>query len=143
MLLDGRCIYELRSLEASGQALTDADSVSGEVTLFEQRDSDPSKSMHYLIIGPTLQSHVLSASFRDAQNPSVVLADLALDAPTQGTLAEGELSDRSGTNLNGYFELITAGRGILVVETDLSSTPSITIPLTVTQRQNWTRPYCS
>jgi hypothetical protein len=143
MLLNGRCIYELRSLQASGKVLMGADPVAGEVTLFEQRDSDPDKSMHYLLAGPTIESHALKASFRNTQNPSEVLLDFALDTPAQGVIAEGEVSDRDGTNLNGYFEMITAGRGIIVVETDLTSSPSITVPLTVSKRQDWTRPYCS
>jgi hypothetical protein len=143
LLLNGRCIYELRSLQASGQAMSGADSIAGQVSLFEQRDSDPNKSMYYLLVSPTLKSHVLSASFRDTRNPSQILASLPLDAPTQDPIAEGELSDRNGTSLDGYFELITAGRGILVLEMDLSSSSSITIPLTVTQKQDWTRPYCS
>jgi hypothetical protein len=143
LLLNGRCIYELRSLQASGQVISGVDSIAGQVSLFEQRDSDPNKSMYYLVVSPTLKSHVLSASFRDSGNPSQILVSLPLAAPTQEAIAEGELSDRNGTNLNGYFELIAAGRGLLVLETDLSSASSITIPLTVTQKQDWTRPYCS
>jgi hypothetical protein len=143
LLLNGRCIYELRSLQATGQVISGADSIGGQVSLFEQRDSDPNKSMYYLLVSPTLKSHVGSASFRDSRNPSQILVNLPLDAPTQDPIAEGELSDRNGTSLDGYFELITAGRGILVLEMDLSSSSSITIPLTVTQKQDWTRPYCS
>jgi hypothetical protein len=143
LLLNGRCIYELRSLQASGQVISGADSIGGQVSLFEQRDSDPNKSMYYLLVSPTLKSHVVSASFRDSRNPSQILVSLPLDAPTQDPIAEGELSDRNGSSLDGYFELITAGRGILVLEMDLSSSSSITIPLAVTQKQDWTRPYCS
>jgi hypothetical protein len=143
MLLNGRCIYELRSLQASGQTLIGADSVAGQVSLFEQRDSDPYKSMYYLLVSSPLKSHVLTASFRDARSPSLILVNLPLDAPTEAPIAEGEVDDRTGTNLNGYFEMIVAGRGTLVLETDLSSTPSITIPLVVTEKQDWARPYCS
>ena len=143
MLLDGRCIYELRSLQAAGDVQIGTESVSARVTLSEQRDSDPNKSFYWALLGPTLKTHVLAASFRDASAPSTVLLQLPLSTSAQPTIAEGEVSDRNGTNLNGYFDIIAAGRGVIVIETDFSSMPTITIAMVVTQKQDWTRPYCS
>jgi hypothetical protein len=144
MLLSGRCIYEIRSLEALGRIEENgAELLSARITLSERRDSDPEKSIYWLLRGATLEGHVLSATFKDVSDPSRVLLSLPLSPSGQGKISEGAVSDRSGTNLNGFFEVIAAGRGIIELQTDIQARPTITLPLTVTQRQDWTRPYCS
>jgi hypothetical protein len=73
-----------------------------------------------------------------------VLYELPLSPPSQLTIAEGEVSDRSGvTSLSGWYEALNANLGSIEVRTDLPDRPSITLPLRVIDAQNWTRPYCS
>jgi hypothetical protein len=144
MLLNGRCIYELRGLHATGSVEENSiEILSGEITLSEQRDSDPNKSLYWRLSGSSLKGHVQSATLRSA-SPARVLYELPLSPPSQPTLAEGEVSDRDGvTSLNGWYEALNANLGSIEVRTDLPDRPSIALPLRVIDAQNWTRPYCS
>jgi hypothetical protein len=144
MLLNGRCIYEIRSLQASGHLFEgDEDIAGGTVTLSERRESDPDKSMYWLITGATLKGHVTSATFRDSTDPTRALVTFDLSSSDPTKISEGAVSTRTGANVDGFFELISAGNGVIRLETDLQTQPTISLPLEVTQRQNWTRPYCS
>ena len=144
MLLNGKCIYELRGLHATGSVQENSvEILAGEITLSEQRDSDPNKSLYWVLTGSTLKGHVQSATL-SGSSPSRALYQLPLSPPSQPTLAEGEVSDRDGvTNLNGWYEALNANLGSIEVRTDLPDRPSITLPLRVTEAQGWTRPYCS
>jgi hypothetical protein len=144
MLLSGRCIYEIRSLQASGRVEENGTELAaGQVSLSERRDSDPEKSMHWLVTGAGVQGHVTSVTFRDSSDPARVLLTLAFSPFQQAQNSEGAVSDNTGTNLGGFWEVLSADTGVIQLDTDLPSRPTVMIPLTVTQKQNWTRPYCS
>jgi hypothetical protein len=142
-LVSGKCSYEVRSLQAAGR-IDDGGSelVSGELGLTEQRDLNPNKYMYWLLTGPPLKGHVLSAAFKDASNPSVVLLNLPIADATRTSLSEGGAEERAGANLDGFFELISEGRGVFELQTDQPSRPTITLPVTTTQREDWVRPNC-
>ena len=144
MLLNGDCIYEIRSLQASGHLFEGDEEIAGSrVTLSERRESDPEKSMNWLITGATLKGHVTSATFRDSSDPTRALVTFDLSAIDQAKISEGAVSSKTGANVDGFFELISAGRGVVRLETDLQAQPTIIMPLEVTQREDWTRPNCS
>jgi hypothetical protein len=143
MLLNGRCIYEIRSVQASGRVEENGTELAaGRVSQSERRDSDPEKSMYWLVTGASLKGHVTSATFRDSSDPTRALLTLDLAASDPAKITEGLVSTTTGTNLGGFFELIGANRAVIQLETNLQTRP-ITIPLTVTQKEDWTRPYCS
>jgi hypothetical protein len=140
----GKCIYEVRTLEASGQIIGAAsDSIGANVNLSEQRDSDPSKDLYFIISASSLKGHVTSAELKDAADPTRVLLTLPLAPPDRPVIAESAVSTRADANLNGYWEIFSANRGVIELRTDLPGRSLITIPLTVTSKTNWTRPQCS
>ena len=144
MLLNGKCVYEIRSLQGSGHVFEgEEEIVRSALQLSESRESDPLKAMYWLITGATLNGHVTSATFRDSADPTRTLFTFALAASDQTKISEGSVSTRTGANVDGFFELISAGRGVIRLETDLQTRPTIIMPLEVTQRQDWTRPNCS
>ncbi len=65
MLLSGRCIYEIRGLEATGSTgVGGATSATARVTYGERRESDPDRHIYYIVESPTLKGHVLSAALK-------------------------------------------------------------------------------
>jgi hypothetical protein len=144
MLLSGRCIYEIRYVQASGRVEENGTELAAaEVSLSERRDSDPEKSMHWHVTGAGVAGHVSSVTFRNSSDPARVLLTLATSPFEQAQNSDGAVSDKTGTNLGGFWEVLSANTGLIQMETDIPTRPTITIPLTVTQKQNWTRPYCS
>lgn len=141
------CNYEIRSVQASGEANSNGIPLAAaQIVLSEQRGSDPDRSLYWIITGVNMKGHVVSAAFKDSSDPSSVLLSLPLSTAAQASVSEGTKSDKTGTNLSGFFDLVSAGRGILEIQTDLYAIDGnnvITVPVTVTQKQDWTRPNCS
>lgn len=142
-----RCNYEIRSVQASGEANSNGTQLAAaQIVLSEQRGSDPDRSLYWIITGVNVKGHVVSAVFKDSSDPSTVLLSLPLSAPAQASVSEGTKSDKTGANLSGFFDLVSAGRGMLEIQTDLYAIDGnnvITVPVTVTQKQDWVRPNCS
>jgi hypothetical protein len=144
MALSGKCIYETRSLQASGRVEENGTELAaGKVTQSETRDYNPEKSMYWLVTGASLKGHVTSATFRNSTDPTRVLLTLGLFPPEQAQITEGAVSDKTGTDLGGFWEVLSANTGVIQLDTDIPTRPTVTIPLTVTQKQNWIRPNCS
>ena len=138
-----KCIYELRSVSARGEIpQSGADPIVARVQESEQRDSDPSKSMYWVVTGPaTLKSHVTSAVLRDAADNSVRFI-FPLSPPERATIAEDATGSKAGANLNGLFDVLSHGRGVVELGTDIPSQPVISIPLAVESKYDWNRPSC-
>ena len=144
MLLNGKCTYETRYLHASGRIDEGgSEFLSAEVDASEDRGSFSNKFMQWRVTGPPLKGHVRSAAFKDASDPSVVLLDLPIADANRAELSQSGADQQSGANLDGFFAIISAGRGIIELETDLTSRPTVTLPLTTTRHQDWVRPNCS
>ena len=144
MIFGGRCLYEIRGIEADGKINQNGvELAAGHLTLSEQRDLDPNKSLYWLLTGPTLKSHVTSARLTDAANSSQTLLDLPLADASQEKLSEGGADQRAGADLNAFWDLLSANRVVFELHTDDPARPTITLPVTVTGKQDWTRPYCS
>ena len=143
-LLSGKCTYEIRSFDGAG-SVSDAGSelATAEITFSEQRGSLQSQSMYWLVLGPSLKGHVLSASFKDASDLSRVLLDLPLATVDRTEISQGAVGTGTGANLGGFHDILAAGRGIVELRTDLSSRPTVLIPITATNSGDWIRPYCS
>lgn len=137
------CIYEVRSLQAAGVTGASPDSVGAYINLSEQRDSDPSKDLYFIVSGPSIKGHVTSAELKDAADPGHVLLTLPIASTDRPVIAESAVSSRTGANLSGYWEIFSASRGVIEVRTDLPARPLITIPLIVAKKQDWIRPNCS
>ncbi len=141
------CNYETRSVQASGEAKTNGvQMAAAQIVLSEQRGSDPDRSIYWIITGANVKGHVVSAAFKDSSDPSTVLLTLPLSTPAQASISEGTKTDNTGANLSGFFELVSAGRGIVEIQTDLYAIDGnsvIIVPVSVTQNQDWFRPNCS
>ena len=143
-LLSGKCIYETRSIQGEGR-IDDAGTelVSGRVSFSESRDGIVDKFIYWILTGPALKPHVTAAAFRNSSDPTHILLDLPLAAADRTPISEGGTDDKTGANLNGFFDLRAAGHALLELQTDLPDRPTIIIPLTPADRQDWIRPNCS
>jgi hypothetical protein len=143
-LLRGKCTYEIRSLDAAGEVSENGAQLAAvQITLSENRGSIQATSMQWLVIGPTLKGHVLSAALKDASDPSVVRLDLPLATADRPEISQGATSTREGVNFGGIHDLLVAGRGIVELQTDMPSRPTVTIVLVANRIGDWVRPYCS
>ena len=143
-ILSGRCTYEIRSIEGIGTASEgNVPLASAQVSLSEQRGSIQSQSIYWLVTGDALKGHVTSASFKDAANPSQILLELPLASADRAELTQGAASTGTGDNLGGFHDIIAAGRGIVELQTDTPSHPTLQIVLAATNDGDWIRPYCS
>jgi len=143
-LFNGRCTYELRSLDAAGQINQNgAAFATAQITLSEQRGSLQGQSIVWLVTSTDLKGHVTSASIKDSSNPSQVLLDLSIASADRPEISQGTASSNMGANLAGFHDLIVAGRAVIELQTDLSAQPTVTVPLTATSVGDWIRPYCS
>ena len=143
-LVAGKCTYEIRSLVAGGQVDQNGGTLAAaEITLSEQRGSLQSQSIYWLVTGDALKGHVTSASFRDSSNPSQVLLDLPLASADRPEISQGATGSGQGVNIGGFHDIVTTGHGIIQLQTDDSSQPTLVVQLTPTNVGDWIRPYCS
>ena len=144
MLLSGRCVYELRGVNTSGSALiTSSDSVHAEVIVDEQRDFEPDKNMSWQITGPSLKGHVTRITLEDNSASPRTLYDFPLAPASVPMLSNGFVRQSEGANLNGFFDLLGANRGFIIIRTDLAAQAILTIRLLTIFKSDWNRPYCS
>jgi hypothetical protein len=136
------CTYEERHVTGFNAVIENGETlVRAEIVVSELRGSLEWKSVGPAITG-TLRGHVTSILLTSSANPSTQLA-IPLDSPSSPSIASGTLIQRPGDvspDLAGLYEMIVAGEAVLQIATDLPSRPSLTMPLTVTSRQNWYRP---
>lgn len=144
MILSGRCLYELRGVVASGAVLESGTSLAAaEVNLGEQRDYEPDKNMTWSITGPPLKGHVQQMVLKDNAASAPVLFNFPIGDANFPPLSSGFVRQSEGATLNGIFDLLASNRAVVVISTDLSTHPTVTIPMTVTREDDWSRPYCS
>ena len=139
----GGCTYEVRDLDASttiSENVGVAD--SAQIRLEENRGSINATSMSWLVTAPTLKGHVLSASFKDAADLSQVRLGLTLAASDRAEITQGSAETRSGANLGGIHDILASGRGVIQLQTDDPSRPTVTFALTAQSVGDWIRPNC-
>ena len=136
------CLYELRGVEAAG-TISEGGSelLYGRLNLVEQRDYQPEKSLIWQVRGAPLKGHVASAVFRDADQSKTLFVLTLLPAST-GDIAGGTANQSGGADLNGFYDVLAANRGVIDVRTDLPGRDSIRLPITKTFQENWYRPKC-
>jgi hypothetical protein len=139
----GGCTYEVRDLTAS-TTVSESGAVadSAQIRLEENRGSINGTSMSWLVTGPTLKGHVLSASFKDAADLSTVRLDLPLASTAQAEITQGSAETRSGANLGGVHDILASGRGVIQLQTDNPSRPTVTFALAAQNVGDWIRPNC-
>src|SRR5215211_3859040 len=134
LLFSGRCIYETRNVITRGIISENGAAIlTAEVIVGEQRDSDPDKDFHWQITGATLVGHVQSISFVDNTAKSKVLYELPLftGSVPNFLISSGAVRQTEGAKLNGFFDVLAKGRGLLLIRTDLTGKSIIEVPLAV------------
>lgn len=143
-LYGGKCDYELRSVDVAGQINQNgALFATAQLTLSEQRGSLQGQSIAWVVTSDALKGHVTSASFKDSSNPSQVLLSLSIATADRPEITIGTASSNMGANLGGFHDILAAGRGIIELQTDDASQPTVTLALTPLNVGDWIRPYCS
>jgi hypothetical protein len=144
-LLSGRCLFESRAVTATGSVVTSTtDSASAILNLGEQRDYQPNRSFSWQILGPDLKNHVKSIVLIESGPISPGWYDFPVHPATISWLSTGSVSVNEGAVLpSGMFNLLSTGNAIIRITTDLADKPSVSIPLTRVQKEDWSRPYCS
>jgi hypothetical protein len=139
----GSCNYEVRDLDASTTISENAGVAdSAQVRLEENRGSINGTSMSWLVTAPTLKGHVLSASFKDAADLSTARLDLSVAPSNRPEITQGVADTRTGANLGGVHDILASGRGVIQLQTDDSSRPTITFALAAQSVGDWIRPNC-
>src|SRR6476620_3637205 len=134
------CLYEIRAIEVAGTVTQGgAELLYGRVNVGEQRDYQPDKSMQWELRGASLQGHVTLAALRDAADESKTLF---VFSQTGGATSSGYVTQSGGANLNGFFDVLAAGRALIDVRTDIPGRESIRLIPTKIFQQDWTRPKC-
>jgi hypothetical protein len=139
----GGCTYEVRDLDASSTISENVGVAdSAKIRLEENRGSINATSMTWLVTAPTLKGHVLSASFKDAADLSTVRLDLPLASTGQAEITQGSAETRTGANLGGVHDIFASGRGVIQLQTDDPSRPTVTFALAAKNVGDWIRPNC-
>jgi hypothetical protein len=129
---------------AEGRVLeSNAEIASAQLILHEQRDYEPDKDFGWQILEPQLKGHTTRITLRDNAAPSTVFYEFPIHADPRMVLASGTVRQTEGANINGFFDLLSSGRAIVVITTDLPERPTVTIALSSVSREDWSRPYCS
>ncbi|MGZ3465781.1 MAG: hypothetical protein ACXU91_03495 [Gemmatimonadaceae bacterium] len=139
----GNCTYEVRDLEASTTISENASVAdSAHVRLEENRGSINGTTMSWLVTGPALKGHVLSAELKDAADLSTVRLDLGVATSDRPEITQGVADTRSGANLGGVHDILASGRGVIQLQTDDPSRPTVTFALAAQTVGDWFRPNC-
>jgi hypothetical protein len=134
----GSCSYEVRDLDASSPISQN----SARIRLEENRGSINGTSMSWVVTFPTLKGHVLSATFKDAADLPTVRLNLPLAPAAQAEITQGTADTRTGANLGGVHDILVNGRGVIELQTDDPSQPTVTFALAAHGVGDWFRPNC-
>ena len=140
-LLSGRCLYELRNVNAQGSLIENSITIAtAQIVETEQRDYQPDKDMSWQVIGEALKGHVQKITLQEG---STVRYEFPVEDASRPALSTGFVRQSEGANLNGFWDLLSDRKGSVVIITDIQSRPSIFIPLQSIESSDWSRPYCS
>ena len=138
----GRCNYEERHVTGFNSVIENGELiVRAELRSAELRGALQLKTLDLSLTG-SLKGHVTSILLLDPANPSAQFA-IPIDPPSSTSISSGSLVQRPGDvspNLEGVYAMIASNGAVLQITTDLPSRPSLTVSLTVTDKQNWYRP---
>src|SRR5215217_2831961 len=117
MIFSGRCLYEIRGITGyAAFSLGGTDSVNVEMIISEQRDYETDKNMSWFIAAPSLKGHVTRIVLEDSRlaSPQVVF-EFPITAQAFPPISNGFVRQSEGTNLNGFFDLISTDRAVIVI----------------------------
>ena len=138
------CLYEVRSVEVTGSlAENGAELLFGSISVSEQRDHQPDKNMLWLIRSAPLLGHVTSATLKDFSDDTKILYTFPINTTSQlDRISSGYVTETSGANLNGIFEVMSGDRAVIEVKTDVPGKGTLRINPAKVFDQDWTRPKC-
>jgi hypothetical protein len=136
------CIYETRFVGTAGTATTPNGTVVVEHLNF--RDYTPEAQspteLIWSVRGQDFGALVVSVTLRDTRNPAQVVRPLvSFTQPSPGPFALRDARQIPPGERDQIFNLLS-GNAMAVAE--LTNGSTITVPLPVTERQDWHRPNC-
>lgn len=138
------CTYETRYVSASGSIIENgSELIHADITVSANRGSLEWKDFNRSLSGSSLKGHVLAVRLVRSDQPGISLLDIPIDPPTSPLISDGLLIQRpadASPNLNGLYEIVAGGLAAIELDTDISSEPRLSIPLTVTSKKDWYRP---
>jgi hypothetical protein len=143
-ILSGRCIYELRNVQAFGSvSLGGTDSLTANIVETEQRDSQPDKDMSWQILAPALKGHVQKIVLLESGTATTPRYEFPVAPETVSALSSGFVTQSAGADINGFYDLLASGTAVIRVTTDIPGKTQIDLVLRHVQKTDWNRPYCS
>ena len=138
------CLYEVRSVEVTGSLSDNAgELLFGSISVSEQRDYQPDKNMLWLIRSAPLLGHVTSATLKDFSDDTKILYNFPINTTSQlDRISSGYVTETSGANLNGIFDVLSGDRAVIEVKTDVPGKATLRILPAKGFDQDWTRPKC-
>jgi hypothetical protein len=138
------CTYEERSVGARGAVVEDSVEIArADVTVSGLRGSLEWKSVDRTITG-SVKGHVVSIALTRSGDQAAVPLSIPVDPPSSSLISSGGMTQRPGEaspDLGGVFETVASSLGVVEITTDLPSRTRVSVPLTVTFKQNWYRPH--
>jgi hypothetical protein len=136
------CIYRTRFVATAGTASAPA---VGRVTVESLNFRDYTAEaqtpvmMAWVVRGEGLAAAPVALTLRDARNPARVVKSLSFQHTSATSFTSGSSLDVAPGERDQMFELLN-GNAVVVLE--LANGSSLTVPVTVTTRENWHRPSC-
>ncbi len=145
-LFSGRCNYESRYIQATGSVTEGITTLAtATVSAGALRGSENRRNIQWTVSAPSLEGHVTSITLVSDNPTDPVRFALTLNQSTPFTYS-GDLTQEGSQAtpaLGGVYEAISSGQAVIEITTDLPSRPLVTVPLAVSQKEDWSRPYCS
>jgi hypothetical protein len=136
------CLYELRGVSVEGRVNDgSAEILYAYVSVSEQRDYQPDKDMSWRLNSASLKDHVTSMTLRDSNNESQSLYVFPA-SNFQNDISSGAVRQSDGANLNGIFDALFNGRGVIDVRTDIPGREQVRFVPPILSQQDWYRPKC-
>jgi hypothetical protein len=144
------CKHEDRSVKVSGSVIEGATEVArATATFLDYKGGLNLRDFTWAVTATSLEGHITSFVLVNSAQPVPILLDLPIREPKPpsgyGYAYEGTLIQRVGEAtpaLGGIFEILASNNAVLEIRTDLPSRPLMRLPLTVTEKHDWSHGIC-
>ena len=141
--------HDERYVAVAGSVIDGGTQIAGATANLHANRGLQGLSFTWQFAAPSLEGHITSAVLVSSTRPVPILLNLPIREPIEPWGYQyayfGTMEQQSGEPtpaLGGIFEVLAAGDAVLELTTDLPDRPLVRIPLTVTRKEDWTRPIC-
>jgi hypothetical protein len=145
LLYDDRCGIESRNVGTGARIrTTQGDSMGLAIVSLGESRADGSRSVSWYISGNDLRGHLQSARLVASADTSSHLLPLTGGPGEPDIIITENLMPYAGpVAFDRLFDLARTGGLTVVLETDISGRPIITLPMQVEVFNDWGKPHCS